>query len=377
MSDSLDILNAIRSVAGSDYQERIPEATRTNIAQVGNTIINYTPSANTFFSELINRIGKVVIERMDSMDDIYAVFGEGKLEFGDTIQKIFVDIPSASAYDPSFTSPTAMLSTSKGVIHVEYTKIDRKLFYKTTVSVDQLREAFVSVSALDSFVKGLIEAMETALGYDKYVMLTETLYKHCEYAIENALPALNVPASVAQYNDSTGKLEWDTVGAKVFLKLIRVASRQLKFPHSLKYYDENASENEHEITRVRTPLEKQVVALEVSTQAEIDVEALAVLFNMDKAEINSRIIELEDGALGKVTTGEVGSEETVYVGGFICNKDAVERYTSFRHKDSFMNPEGLYTNFWSHYWGAMAVSKFKDFLPIVFQLKAESQSEGE
>ena len=375
MADSLDILNAIRSVAGTDYQERIPEATRTNIAQVGNTIINYTPSANTFFSELINRIGKVVVDRMDSMDDIYAVFGEGKLEFGDTIQKIFVDIPSASAYDPAISSPTAMLATSKGVIHVEYTKIDRKLFYKTTVSVDQLREAFVSVSALDSFVKGLIEAMEVALGYDKYVMLTETLYEHCKYAIENELPSLQVPATVAQYNDSTGKLEWDTVGAKVFLKLLRVASRGLKFPHSLKYYDE--SDTEHEITRVRTPLEKQVVALEVSTQAEIDVEALAVLFHMDKAEINSRIIELEDGALGKVTTGENESAVTVYVGGFICNKEAVERYTSFRHKDSFLNPEGLYTNFWSHFWGAMAVSKFKDFLPIVFPLKAESQVEGD
>lgn len=371
--NSLDILNAIRNVAGTDYQARIPEATRTNIASVGNTIINYTPSANLFFSELINRIGKVVIERMDSMDDIYSVFGEGKLDFGDTVQKIFVDIPSAQAYDDSFTTPSAMLNTSKGVIHVEYTKIDRRLFYKTTVSVEQLREAFVSVSALDGLIKGLIEAMETALGYDKYVMLTETLYEHCKYVLEHPskLPVLSVPSSVAQYNATSHQIEWDSVGAKVFLKLLRVASRKLKFPHELYYYTEALSDNEKKITRVRTPLEKQVVGLEVSTQAEIDVDALAVLFHMDKAEIETRIIELEDNALGTVTLNAgTESEETVYVGGFICNKDAVERYTSFRHKDSFMNPEGLYTNFWSHFWGAMAVSKFKDFLPIVFPLKA-------
>lgn len=370
-ASSLDILNAIRSVAGSDYQARIPEATRTNIASVGNTILSYTPTANMFFSELINRIGKVIIDRMDGMDDIYSVFGEGKIDFGDTIQKVFVDIPSAQAFDDTFNSPTAMLNTSKGVIHVEYTKIDRRLFYKTTVSVDALREAFVSVSALDGLVKALIESMEVALGYDKYVMLTETLYEHCKFVIENGtkLPQLLVPNTVAVYNNTSKKIEWDTVGAKQFLKMLRVASRKLKFPHELWYGTKNGEDLS--ISRVRTPLEKQVIGLEVSTQAEIDVEALAVLFHMDKAEIDSRIIELEDNALGTVTTGSGASAKTVYVGGFICNKEAVERYTSFRHKDSFMNPEGLYTNFWSHFWGSMAVSKFKDFLPIVFELKAE------
>ena len=71
MSDSLEILNSIRSVAGSDYQARIPEAVRTNIASVGNTILSYQPATNQFFTQLINRIGKVIVTRMDSVDDIY------------------------------------------------------------------------------------------------------------------------------------------------------------------------------------------------------------------------------------------------------------------------------------------------------------------
>ena len=155
----------------------------------------------------------------------------------------------------------------------------------------------------------------------------------------------------------------------MFLKYVRIASRSLKFPHPLSYFHEvNGQDTEETITRVRTPLAKQVVALEVSTQAEIDVEALAVLFNMTKAEISTRIIELEDGAFGTYTSEQDSVE--YYVGGFIANKDAVERYTSFRHKDSFTNPEGLYTNFWNHYWGLMAVSKFKDFVPIVFTTQA-------
>lgn len=378
MADSLTIVNAIRDVAGSDYQARIPQATRENIASVGNTILSYAPNTNLFLTQLINRIGRVVIDRMDSMDDIYAVFGDERLEWGDTIQKIFVDIPSAKAYDNQFTNPSTMLQVEKGLIHVEYTSVDRRLFYKTTISEAQLKEAFLTVAKLDDFISALVDAMGVALSYDKYVMLTNTLYEHCKYAflvhegeltgqVNHNVNALIVPESVAKYNKTEGKIEWNTVGAKVFLKLIRVASRGLKFPHALTYLkiDGSDAENEGQITRVRTPISRQVCALEVSTMAEIDIEALAVLFNIAKADIETRLLELEDGALGLVT-GNASGDPEFYIGGFIADKDAVVRGTSFEEKDSFKNPEYLYVNLWQHYWGYMAISKFKDFVPICF-----------
>lgn len=388
MADSLQILNAIRDVAGAEYQARIPQATRTNIANVGNTILSYSPSANAFFTGLLNRIGKVVIERMDGMEDIYDVFENGKLEFGDTIQKIFVDIPSANAFDG--TATTAMLNQSKGTIHVEYTKVDRKLFYKTTISVAQIKEAFTTVAKLDEFVRALIEAMSTALGYDKYVMLTNTLATHCEYVVNaeacakaeggsetnNKFRKIVVPSSVAVYNSTSKEIEWEATGAKVFLKILRVASRSLKFPHALSYGDPDLTnedlDNSGTISVVRTPVKNQVCALEVSTMATIDVDALAVLFNIDKAEPKTRMIELEDGALGDITHNGTSSylDYTYHIAGFICDKDAVERGTSFEDKDSFKNPEAEYVNMWNHYWGYMAVSKFKDFVPILVGYKS-------
>ena len=381
MADSLAILNAIRDVAGSEYQNRIPQATRENIASVGNTILSYAPTANAFFTQLLNRIGKVVIERMEGVEDIYDVFENGKLEFGDTIQKIFVDIPKAQAFDG--TATTAMLNQSKGAIHVEYTKVDRKIFYKTTISVAQIKEAFTTVAKLDEFVRALIEAMSTALSYDKYVMLTNTLATHCAYVVGAKESAdsesddndnfryLLLPKTVAEYNDSTGEIEWSNTGAKVFLKLLRVASRGLKFPHALSYGTEfDDSDPDYDagtISVVRTPVNKQVCALEVSSMATIDVDALAVLFNMDKAEPKTRMIELEDGALGDYTDAD---SKKYHLAGFICDKDAVERGTSFEDRDSFKNPEAQYVNMWNHYWGYMAVSKFKDFVPILVPHKA-------
>lgn len=385
MSQSLEILNAIRSVAGDDYEARIPQATRENIAEVGNTILAYAPTANSFFTGLLNRIAKVVVEKMEGMEDIYAVFGNEQLPFGDAIQKIFVDIPKAKPFDG--TATTAMLAQEKPIIHVEYTKVDRKIFYKLTVSVAQIKEAFVSPEKLDEFIRAITESMATALGYDKYIMMTQNLAEHCNYVLDTKTVAdaesgqtnksfkvFAVPSTVAQYNTVTKEIEWDTVGAKVFLKLLRVISRGLKFPHPLSYGDINSAgtalENEGTISVVRTPISKQVCALEVSSMATIDVDALAVLFHLDKAEVETRLLELEDGALGD----HLDSNNAVdyHYAGFICDKTAVERGTSFEDTDSFKNPEGQYVNMWNHYWGYMAVSKFKDFVPILVPAKVSA-----
>ena len=87
---ALELLNSIRSVAGDEYASRIPEATRQNIATVGNTILAYSPTLNAFLTELLNRIAKVVVEKMEDVEDIYGVFKDEQLPFGDAIQKIYI-----------------------------------------------------------------------------------------------------------------------------------------------------------------------------------------------------------------------------------------------------------------------------------------------
>lgn len=372
MANALNILNSIRSVADEEYKARIPEATRNNIAQVGNTIINFTAQSNTFFTQLLNRIGKVVVNKLDTMDDIYSVFGEENLDYGDTIQEIFFDLIKGQNYDDTFADPTSMLKTAKGAIHVEYTSIDRKMFYKTTISKAQLKEAFSSLSSLDAFVMGLIESMTASYSYDKYVMLTETLQSHCKYVIDHddKIAPLIIPSSVAQWNKTKGIVEWSTTGAKDFLKYLKRTSKKLKFFHDLTYFDEEGIEKK--ISKIKTRVDNQVVALEVGASVDIDVDALAVIFNIAKAEVGLRNVDLEDNALGtyKSTTG--GDKIEYHIVGFIANKSAVKRVKSFEARESFVNPEALYVNMWQHYWGAQAVSKLKDFVPILLTTKEDA-----
>lgn len=370
--DAIAVLNGVRNDLAGDYAERIPEATRENIESVGNTILGNQQTTNSFFTALLNRISKTVIKHADDMEDIYSAFGgEQELPFGKVIQKIFVDICNAHPFEGASTSnPASMLAVEKGTIHVEYTSVDRKMFYKQTISTAELKEAFMSADKLSEFVQAIIGSMARSFSYDKYLMDTQLLATHCKYvralkgAGANNVRVITVPETVAKYNKTTKEIEWTSTGAKAFLKLIKKVSGSLKYPHKIDYAPYDVAEDEIDdkdiktIKMVRTPISKQVIALENSTMAEIDVDALAVLFHLEPANIMAQTVELEDGAMG-------GTDD-VYVGGFLARNDLVERGKSYEDADSFKNPEHLYVNFWNHYWGYRAVSKFGDFLPIVF-----------
>ena len=350
----------------------------------------------------MNRISETVIKHVDDIDDVYGIFKNKDINFGDTIQKIYVDVLEAKPFEGVNTlTPASMLAVEKATIHVEYTSVDRKLFYKVTISIPELKEAFVSPSALDRFIEAQVGGMTRSYALDRYIMLSNTLRKHASYvlagfygndgeATPNPIPvnALILPATVCKFNKTSGEVEFSVTGAKTFLKLLRKVSRGLKFYHKLGYYALDDATEEPEagannvdtdtlkiIKAVKTPISKQVVALETSVMAEIDVDALAVLFHMDKAEIQSRQIELEDEVLSyPMSEDESAVNDDVHILGFISDVDAVERGKSFEANESFKNPEHQYINYWQHMWGYMAVSKFADFVPIVCE--AYTPSEG-
>lgn len=398
----LQLLNSIRGSIGGDYASRIPEATRENILAVGNTILNYEPHRNAFFTQLLNRISKSVIKHVDELEDIYAGFKSEELPYGDTLQTIYIDIVDSQPFEGINTlTPDSFIAPNKGGIHVEYMSVDRKLFYKVTVSLAELKEAFLTVDKLDEFTRQLVASMTRSYAVDRYIMTSWALKKMASYVLKGYwtavdpqsapislnMNALIVPESVAVYNATTKEVEFGVTGAKEFLKLLRKESRSLKFYHKLDYYGADAIDDDGDapaptdtdaldtskvktIKAVKTPVTKQVVALEVGTMADIDVDALAVLFHMDKAEIESRMIELETDVLGTPISEDESAGNTDYhIGGFICDRDAVVRCSSYEDSESFKNPEHLFINYWQHHWGFIAVSKFADFVPIVFKVK--------
>ena len=54
--DVITILNTIRANSSALYQERVPSATRNNIAEIGTSVLAYESLTNEFVTALVQRI---------------------------------------------------------------------------------------------------------------------------------------------------------------------------------------------------------------------------------------------------------------------------------------------------------------------------------
>ena len=89
-ASTIDILNVIRQNASYDYQQNVPVVEKaTQIPQVGEIICGTPALANQFLNALVNRIALVRTLSV-TFNNPYSRLKKGYLEFGETVEDIFV-----------------------------------------------------------------------------------------------------------------------------------------------------------------------------------------------------------------------------------------------------------------------------------------------
>lgn len=100
---TLDILNVIRQNASYDYQQNVPVVNKaSDIPKVGEVIYGTPAFANQFINALVNRIAIVRVQSA-TFNNPY-ILKKGYLEFGETVEDIFVSIAKAVDYTPEKAS---------------------------------------------------------------------------------------------------------------------------------------------------------------------------------------------------------------------------------------------------------------------------------
>lgn len=100
-NSSVDVLNAIRNSASRNYKDHVPFATpdANTIRSIGNVIMDFPEIQNEFLSALINRIAEVKVTNKYYTNPMN-VFKKGKLNFGEVIEDIFIDLAHAKIIRP-------------------------------------------------------------------------------------------------------------------------------------------------------------------------------------------------------------------------------------------------------------------------------------
>ena len=346
-NSSVDILNVIRENASQNYRDYVPKATANadSIRQIGAVIMDYPNLQNEFLSALVNRIGRVLItSKMYS--NPWAMFKKGLLEFGETIEEIFVNIAKPFQFDQAVAESEVFkreIPDVRAAFHI----MNYQKFYKATISNDQLRQAFLSWEGITDLIAKIVDAMYTGANYDEFLTMKYLLARHI---LDGHMYPVQIPTV-------------STENMKTIVSDIKGISNAMEFLST-----------EYNLTGVatHTPKTDQYMLINSKFDAVMDVEVLASAFNMEKAEFLGRrvlvdsfgkldiarlaILFKDDPTYIEPTSDELAALDKIPA--VIVDKDWFMIFDNYQNFTEQYNGQGLYWNYWYHVWKTFSVSPF-------------------
>lgn len=263
-ASTIDILNTIRANATAQYQASVPNvATRIDIPKVGEALYGYPALANEFLSALVNRIALVRVKSA-TFNNAYAMLKKGYLEFGETVEEVFVSICKAREFSAE-KAEARELKRSLPDVRTAFHTMNWRVQYPVTIQDEDLRMAFLSADGVTDLIAKIVDSVLTAAEYDEFLLF--------KYLIIKAV--------------AHGKMFPVSLGADIKDAAVafRGAANMLTFM-SNKY---NASG-----VHTTTPKDDQYIFMDAMYNADFDVNVLASAFNMDKADFMGRLHLIDD-----------------------------------------------------------------------------------
>lgn len=327
---------------------------------IGDYIMSYQPYQNAFVNALVNRIAMTIVtSRM--WQNPWSVFKQGYMEFGETVEEVFVNIAKPHSYDPQ-TAESEIFKREIPDIRSAFHTMNFQKFYKATVQNDMLRLAFLSWSGITDLIAKIVDSLYTGMNYDEFVVMKYMLAREI-------LSGLMEPIVVAAANSEAN--------LKANAAALRGASTELTFLKTT--YNRAGVYN-------ATERNKQYLIVDATFEANMDVDVMAAAFHMEKAEFLGHLIVIDSWTSHDTARlAELFANDTTYtaftsdeitllglINGLIVDKDWWMVFDNFQNMTENYNGEGLYWNYWLHVWKTFSCSPFAN--AIVFVTSAGTPS---
>lgn len=321
-----EMLNAIRLNSSLAYQQRVPAADQGDITSTIENLFNYRPAMNEFLDGLVNRIGDVVI-KSKIWDNPLRIFKRGLMQYGDTIEEIATELLKAKRYDPNKCYDDVFKCSNPNVM-VNFHTINRQDRYDLTINDTMLRRAFLSDYGLQDLVGRLMETPYTSDYWDEYLIM-RNLFAELNRA--DGLYKVNVPDPTT----ATTRSQRSDVAATI-TEYVRAKAGKLKFIST-----EFNSAGVPTFTRA----DELVLFATPEFIAMLDVNIIAFAFNVSAADLQMRVIEIDDFGIDGCQA--ILADENI----FLCADTLIDF-------ESIRNPKGLSWNYFLHHHGIYSMSRF-------------------
>lgn len=349
-ASTIDILNTIRANASAEYQGSVPVVTKaTDIPKVGEVLYGYPALANQFLSALVNRIALVRVKSA-VFNNAYSQLKKGYLEFGETVEEVFVNICKAREFSAE-KAESRELKRSLPDVRTAFHTMNYRVQYPITIQDEDLRMAFMSAEGVTDLIARIVDSVFTAAEYDEYLLFKYLLIKAISH----------------------GKIfpkAFDAADMKNAAKAFRSMSNQLTFMNT-KYNNSGV--------HTTTPREDQFIFMDSEFNAGYDVDVLAAAFNMDRATFTGQLMLIDDWTtfdndrfsdiiagsdmIEPVTTDELALMANVKA--VICDREWFQVYDNQSKMTEKYVASGEYWNYFYNVWKTVSSSPFSNAVVFV------------
>jgi hypothetical protein len=350
-ASTLDILNVIRQNASYDYQQNVPVVkTANDIPKVGEVLMGQPALANQFINALVNRIAIVRVQSA-TFNNPYSILKKGYIEFGETVEDIFVSIAKGVDFNPEKAREREYKRTFPDV-RSAFHAMNWRVMYPVTIQDEDLKQAFLSMDGVQNLIAKIVDAVYTGAEYDEFLLFKYLLIKAISH----------------------GKMKPVAIGGGTDLKESAVQFRGVSnlLPFMSGEYNEVG-------VKTTTPKDRQVIFMDAMFNAQFDVNVLASAFNMDKADFMGRlflidnwtsfdnerfdIIRANSDGIEEVTSEELALLADVKA--VILDENWFQVYDNNNKFTEKYSASGLYWNYFYHTWKTISNSPFSNAVVFV------------
>lgn len=361
--NGVNALNAIRNDIGGAYAAAVPvayaegqivdgqpvnrERALQRLRDIGEVITSYQAHTNAFLDQLVNRIAYTLISSRLYRNP-WAAFKRGYMELGETVEEVFVNLASAHQFDPE-VAETEVYKRELPDVRAAFHTMNYQKFYKVTISRSELRMAFLTFDGLNNLVSKIIETLYTGANYDEFLMMKYLIAKN---ALSGHMATQTIPVATLENADQ-------------IVSSLRMLSQDVQYMSTNYNYAGVTTYSD---------ISSQYLILSNAFSSIIDVGSLARAYNLDKAELLSRTIGVnnfqftgpelkrlanlifDDESLEVFTADELTSLSTIQA--LLIDKDWFMIFDNEDFMDAQKNAQGLYFNHFYHVWKTFSSSPF-------------------
>ena len=350
-ASTIDILNVIRQNASYDYQQNVPAVAKaSDIPKVGEVIYGTPAFANQFINALVNRIAIVRVQSAN-FNNPYSILKKGYLEYGETVEEIFVSIAKAVDFSAE-KAPKREFQRSIPDVRSAFHVMNWRVMYPVTIQDEDLRQAFLSIDGVQNLIAKIVDAVYTGAEYDEFLLFKYLLIKAISH----------------------GRVHPISIGTGTVL-----TESAVQFRGTSNLLPFMSSEFNEAGVKTNTPKERQVIFMDAMFNAQYDVNVLASAFNMDKADFMGRlflidnwsefdnerfdIIRANSDGIETVTTEELNLMKNVKA--VIMDENWFQVYDNNNKFTEKYVASGLYWNYFYHTWKTVSNSPFANAIAFV------------